>query len=170
MTIEASEHTGFCKLSVLGSGTNVNGYSIIYPEAWLVRLAGAEAVNLIFNEGTDRKIFLGLVPNEGAPFDLENVDTASYGFEMQEAKPLVDPNEVIIIKEIKVVADKQILYLKTSLNDITIQRYFLLRQNSKSQIIYMFELNMLNADHPSEEEIELLAMVEDLIARMEFDL
>lgn len=154
MTIETSEHTGFCKLSV--SGSNLNGYSIIYPETWLVRLAGAEAVNLIFNEGTDREIFLGLISNENALFDLENVDKVSYGFEMQEAKSLVDPNEVVISKEIKIVADKQILRLKTSLNYTTIQRYFLLRQNSKSQVIYVFELKMLNATHSSEEQLELL--------------
>lgn len=136
LKVKPSTDQGYCELSMTLTGYTVSGYTLRYPEIWTVNTAGAEAMNLFFNKGTDTEVFIQLTSSNLA---LEQADKATYSFESSEAIPLVDPDETEVSRKIEEVGGINTLRLLTSLDDQTVVRYFLTHVEGDKTSVYMFK-------------------------------
>jgi hypothetical protein len=161
MYVRQSDRVGWCQVELPLSGYKTIGYSLIYPENWIVTLAGPEGMNLIFDTENGRSVFVQLTNTE---LPLENADEATYGYEMSGPDPLVDPGESQISKEIHTIGGKQALLMLSSKSDITIRRYFLLHDGT----LVMFEIKTPTVDLVASETVGLIEDVEDMIRSLAF--
>lgn len=158
---EPADRDGWCKVKLPLIGYKTIGYTLIYPEDWIVTLAGAEGMNLLFDTERGQRVFVQLTTTE---LPLERADEATYGFEMAGPEPLVAPDESQISKAIQNIGDKRVLVLLTSKGDISIRRYFLLHNGT----LYMFEIKVPKVDLDTDEIVELVADVEEMVASVQF--
>lgn len=133
--VKPSTEHGLCELSMMLKGYKVSGYTVQYPELWNVSAAGAEAMNIYFNKGSDTEVFIQLTSSNLA---LEQADKATYSFESSGAIPLVDPDEVEISRKIEDIGGIKALRLLTSLDDQTVVHYFLTHAEGDKTSVYMF--------------------------------
>lgn len=159
--ITSIEHGDWCEMKLPLSGYKTIGYSLIYPENWIVRLAGAEGMNLGFDKANGQSLFIQLTTTE---LPLEKADEAAYVYEMSDPDPLVEPGESQISKVIQTIGDRQVLVLLSSKGDISIRRYFLLHSGT----LYMFEIKTPTVDLATDETRELVEDVEEMITSIEF--
>src|SRR3989344_1757349 len=162
--ISKSTREGYCDVTVPLAGYKTIGYSLSYPEGWTVRLAGAEGMNLFFNEGinsgTKKGLFLQLTLTD---LPLEQADKATYNFEWSGADPLVSPEESIQSKRIETIGDKQVLTLITSEGDLYLNRYFLLKKRNEYTTLYMLRSEDSKSDYEDRDYIEFLNIVREII-------
>ena len=163
ISIKKSEKSGWCELEVPLRNYRTFGYRLMYPEEWSVRLAGAEGMNLLFNEGIrsgkNQQVFLQLTLTN---LPLENADQATYSFEGYGPEPLVDSDELVQEKSIETIGDKQVLKLITSKEDEGLVRYFLRYKST----LYMFEIVTPVSDFNNDDHKQLLQLVEEMIVSM----
>lgn len=150
-----SRQTGWCMLVLPLEGYRIVGYSLIYPDTWSVRLAGVEAMNLLFNEGeSDATKPLLLVQLTTSDLPLEQADAAVYGYEMSGPEPLVKATEVVISKTVVQLGGVHpTLILDTQEGSTYIRRYFLTSPaaNPKEAIsgtngVYVFRMSTSQAN------------------------
>ena len=163
--IKKSQKTGWCELEVPLRGYRTFGYRLIYPQEWSVRLAGAEAMNLLFNEGVlsgkNQQVFLQLTLTD---LPLEKADQATYSFERLDPDPLVDPDELVKEKSIDTIGHKQALKLISIKENQALVRYFLRYKTT----LYMFEIVTPLSDVNNDDYNKLLQSVEEMVGSMNF--
>lgn len=176
LAVFPSKRQGWCEAYLPLRGYRGDGYSLQFPEGWTVRLGGAEAMNLVFNENSQDSSVLPLFIQRTGISDitLENLDSAVYGFEMSRAKPLVSPSEQRLEKKTVTVGSTEgvnVLWLRTLDQDYEIQRYFLpfqSKRNCKSDcsVVYVFQVSFKQAERYSTGPF--LKQLEDVIASTRF--
>ena len=128
-----------CTFHLFLDGYTVTGYSIDYPKNWKYRVVGAEASNVIFNEGintgSNQELFIQVTATN---LPLGQVDTATYGFEGRDTETLVNKNEKILSKKIEKIGENEVLNLLTEFEGKTIQRFFILKSEKNYSSLYMF--------------------------------
>jgi hypothetical protein len=171
--LEHSDRQGWCRLLLPLKDYTTVGYSLTYPDDWKVRVTGAEAMNLIFNEGTksgkNQEVFIQLTTTESP---LEQADQATYGFEMSGPNPLVDPMEVVISKAVESIGDKQVLILVSAKDDQSFTRYFVIHRDETQKgdvsTLYMFRIITPKPEVNTAEHGELLDVIKEMITSMQF--
>jgi hypothetical protein len=165
MVLESSRRSGWCEVSLPLIGYKTVGYRLRYPAGWVITLAGAEGMNLLFdasiNSKKNQRVFVQLTETD---LPLKQADKATYGFEMSGPDPLVGADENQISRALQVIGDKQVLVLITSKSDLSIKRYFTLHNGT----LYMFEIETPAADIGTSEYTELAAQVEEMISSLQF--
>ena len=163
---------GWCEIRLPLEGYRVAGYGLFYPEGWTVRLAGAEAMNLAFNEGEDDParwaVFVQVTPAE---LPLERAGEATYDYELSGPEPLVDPGETILQKEVRSIGEQQVLVLSSSQDDLAIRRYFLVHTwpyKGTLSAVYMLEVKAAQAEAGTPEYAQFLGLVERMVATVQF--
>jgi hypothetical protein len=147
---------GFCSIH-FQPGSMV-GVQMIYPEAWILSLVNPDDTGLLF-EQAGKQIFFSAYPQA---LSLEESDKVAFSFEGSPSEPVVRAEEVEKDRMVQTVGDKEALVLTTGLNDQTIRRYFLVRENT----VYVFQLNVLanNMDNT-----DVIPTIEEMIGWLQFD-
>ncbi|HLC04338.1 MAG TPA: hypothetical protein VJK02_14985 [Anaerolineales bacterium] len=173
ISIRPSDSVGWCELSLPLKDYVSVGYSLVYPANWTVRVAGAEAMNLLFNEGveagTSQEVFLQLAVTY---LTLEQADQATYGFESSGPEPLLGPSETVTRRTIGTIGDKQVLVVRSSVEGFSLRRWFLLYRPQDAEedysTLYMFQVRTPTAISTTVEYAELLGILERMISSMQF--
>lgn len=131
-------HNKECRLVFPLLGYNVSSYEFNYPENWSVRVAGAEGMNLVFNEKGKDKVWAIYLTTTKLP--LSESYKATYGFELGPTTAYIQENEVIQSKKIENYGENQVLSLLTDENGIKRQKYFILKNNGDYSSVYVFDL------------------------------
>ncbi len=130
-------------------------------------------MNLIFNEGMrsgkNQEVFIQLTTTK---LPLEQVDQATYGYEMSGPSPLVNPTEVVTSKTVEAIGDKQVLILVSANDDQSYTRYFLIHRDEKQKgdesTLYMFRIFTPKSEVNTAEHGELLGAIREMITSMQF--
>jgi SanA protein len=148
------------------------GYGLNYPQGWTVRVAGAEGMNLLFNEGMNsgaqRELFIQVTTGD---LPLERADEATYGYELYEPEPLVDPDETIVSKSVETIGEHQALVLLSTRDGVSIKRYFLVHAGRFSRPengIYVFVVKAPEQDAGTGAYQSFLGVIDELVASMRF--
>ena len=176
LVVVPSVEEGWCEL--FGSLFHGPNYAMPFPRGWTVRLAGAEGINLMFNEESEALSALPLfvqMTGVSASLPLDQVDRATYGFEMSPEEPLVDSTETILEKRIATVGSREgrnVLFLVTRQGDHMIRRYFVKHDQTESKSpageVIMFESRFPTDKNDSPELMAFFGSVEEVVARMRF--
>ena len=126
---------GGCLVTILPGTHKDIGYSLIHPENWNVSLVGANSYNLSFNHnsqyGSIQELFLQVISTS---LTLEDADQADAGDEIIGDRPVVLPEETVFDREIIFLNDVQpALQLDTSVEDLRIRRYFIVKDFPRPQ-------------------------------------
>ena len=162
---------GGCLVTILPGTHKDIGYSLIHPENWNVSLVGANSYNLSFNHnsqcGSKQELFLQVISTS---LTLEETDQADAGDEIIGARPLVLPEETILDREIIFLYDLlPALQLDTSVEDIRIRRYFIIKDiplpkesSSSLSMLFMFRASATTETYDTDEYQEFLHQVEEM--------
>lgn len=162
---------GGCLVTILPGTHKDIGYSLIHPENWDVSLVGANSYNLSFNHnsqsGSTQELFLQVISTR---LTLEDADQADAGDEIIGARPLVLPEETILDREIIFLYYVQpVLQLDTSVEDIRISRYFIIKDiplpkesSSSLSMLFMFRASATTETYDTDEYQDFLHQVEEM--------
>src|SRR3989304_1131102 len=98
---ESSQFGDSCRATILTGAYRDFGYSVVYPRPWSLRLAGADADNLVFNEdissGTRQELFIMAISTN---LPLDQADTATYSYELSGPWRVVSEGETVVARPI----------------------------------------------------------------------
>lgn len=148
------------KVTVPLEGYKVSGYSLLYPNNWTARIAGAEGMNFLFNESKPDEIFLQLTTSEYA---LSDSYKAEYGFEGTATEPLIDTvNGKVIQKRIIKIQGKDVMIMDVKYTDNIKRYYLLIHQGEIFNTLYVFSVEN------NKENKDTIDALEKIIGTMEF--
>lgn len=157
---------GMCTIEVPLADYKSIGYSLSFPSDWSVRRAGAEDMNLLFNEsvhnGSLQEIFLELTTSD-LPFD--EIYKSVYTYE-STSEPLIPSTETVTSTLEMDMLGKRVLKVETDNN--LVDRYFLAKSDDEYQTVYMFEISYGEGTYTALEEEGIIQNVEEMIAYMSF--
>lgn len=156
-SLRPSNYPLWCEIFLPLKDYSVSGYHLLFPSVWTVRIAGAEGMNLLFNEGKKSEVFLQVTETT---LPLEQATQATDSFESRGPMLLIDPQEKIITKILLSIGDKHVLRVSTTKEDQTYVRYFLKHTKNDQQAFYVFRIQ--------QDDQELEHIVESMIASMVF--
>lgn len=161
LILTPAEDGGYCRLELPLQGYSAVGFSLEYPDSWKVILAGPEGLTLLFDTRQQRRLKLQLTTTD---LPLERADEATYTYEFLAPEPLVPPGEETVLREMRTVGGKRLLFLKTRSGTDVAMRWFLMRDAT----VYMFAVAFPAAEAESGESAGLAGCVEEMIRSVAF--
>ena len=131
-------NNGSCRAVFPLPGYSVSSYEFNYPDDWSVRVAGAQAMNLGFNESIDNKKWFLFLAKTQLP--LEEAYRATSEYEGASSK-YFEESETIASKKVETYGDNKVLNLVTTdEKGTTMQKYFILEDEGEYSTVYIFDL------------------------------